>query len=256
MRKTIHIVLVVMLVLSILPNIMSFEDAEVSAGTPNDGIDGIQYIDGDWIVNTTESYTDEIIILSGNLTVESGGHLTLRHVTLALNCTTEDGQFNIEVLNGGTLVISDIDGNPATVNDFSNITDSPYDVDDGTNTDYEYAIRVYEGASFSLTNSLVRECGYDGNDNTGVQILADNVVIENCTFENNRYSVHIADAENFKIANNLIRNSDMGILTDFLSKEGEIFDNEIYDSTTGIYFQGINLSIHNVSPFYILYIFG
>ena len=183
MRKIIHIAIVSMLVLSILPNIMSFVDDTVNAGLPpppKDSVNGLQYVDGDWIVNGTESYTNEEIVLTGNLTIQSGGHLTLRHVRLALNCTTEDGQFDIEVLNGGTLIITDIDSDPSTVNDFSNITDSPFDVDDGTNTDYEYAIRVYEGASFSLTNSLVRECGYDAsNDDNGLWILADGAEVQN-----------------------------------------------------------------------------
>jgi parallel beta-helix repeat protein len=228
-----------------IPMTTPFSESNVSAGTPDDGIDGLQYVDGDWIVNGTESYSNEEIILTGNLTINSGGHLTLRHVTLAMNSTTEDGQFDIEVLDGGTLIITDIDGNPATTNDFSNITDSPFDVDDGTNTDYQYAIRVYDGASFSLTNSLVRECGYDGNDNTGIWILADNAVIENCTLENNRYSVNIEDAANFKIANNHIQFSEMGILVDFTSKEGEIFGNDVHDNFYGIYFQGMNLSIHD-----------
>jgi parallel beta-helix repeat protein len=245
MRKSVHLTIVVMLVLGILPNSMSYENNNATAGKPDDGINGLQYVDGDWIVNGMESYSNEEIILTGNLTVEAGGHLTLRHVILAMNNTNMDGLFNIEVLSGGTLIITDIDDNPLTTNDFSNITDSPFDVDDETNTDYEYAIRVFEGASFSLTNSLVRECGYDGNDNTGILIMADGAVIENCTLENNRYSVNMDEAENFKIANNHIQNSEMGILVDFTCKEGEIFGNDVHDNFYGIYFQGLNLSIHD-----------
>jgi len=79
---------------------------------------------------------------------------------------TDDGQGKVTITTGGggggslTVKLSDDSVSVASV------TTVAFDVDDGfTDTDYEYAIRVYEGATFSLTNSLVRESGYDGNDN-------------------------------------------------------------------------------------------
>ena len=45
---------------------------------PTDGsLDVIQYIDGDWNVTAYENYSNEIIMLSGNLSIKSTGKETL-----------------------------------------------------------------------------------------------------------------------------------------------------------------------------------
>ena len=69
---------------------------------------------------------DEIIVLTGNLTVASGGDLTLKNVELRMNCTKPNIVYSIYVQSGGSLTITDKDGNPATTGDASNITDSTY----------------------------------------------------------------------------------------------------------------------------------
>ena len=51
--------------------------------------------DNHWIVNKTEIRINETIILDGNLTIENGGNLTFRNVTLIMNCF-EDGEFGIK----------------------------------------------------------------------------------------------------------------------------------------------------------------
>ena len=97
MRKTINLICAVMLIsiaFFILPNTIP----SVSGGNPpppNDGLDGLQYIDGDWDVSGEESYTDEIIVLTGNLTVLNGGDLTFNNVTLMMNNSFDNGVYNI-----------------------------------------------------------------------------------------------------------------------------------------------------------------
>jgi parallel beta-helix repeat protein len=228
---------------------MSFENNRVSAGTPDDGVDGTQYVDGDWYVNDTQSYTDENIILSGNLIINSGGHLTLNHVILAMNCTF-DGEYGIEVKDGGTLIITDIDCDPATVNDFSNLTDSPFDTDNGSfDFDFEYAFMAYPGSSLTITNSIVREAGYgDLNGAYGIQSNSDNTTIENCTFSDNYYSIFLYNAMDYKVGNNDISNSEYGIYS-YVSR-GTIFQNDLGYNENGIRIWGFDDEIRNNNVFF------
>jgi len=59
---------------------------------------------GDWTVNNITVVTGETIVLTGNLTVGSGGDLTLETSELRMNLTG-DGSFRIIVEEGGTLRI-------------------------------------------------------------------------------------------------------------------------------------------------------
>lgn len=246
MRKPQNILVAAMLFMNVLLIAFPISDFNVEAGTPDDGVDGLQYIEGDWIVNGTESYTDEIIVLNGSLIINSGGSLTLKHVTLAMNCTVADNQYNIIVNGGGSLTITDIDGDPSTVNDFSNITDSPFDTDNGSSEyDFHYSILVYDGASFSIHNSLVRECGSWDFQYYGLMIMADYADIQNCTFENNRYSIYLDEVENVTIANNHIRYSDYGITAETYNKNCYIYGNEIHNASWGIAIRGENFVVHD-----------
>ena len=63
---------------------------------------------GHWIIANETYVGNETIIMNGNITIQNGGSLTLRNVTLIMNCTF-DGEFQIEVLSGGSLYIYDND---------------------------------------------------------------------------------------------------------------------------------------------------
>ena len=41
-----------------------------------------------------------------------------------------------------------------------------------------------------MTNSLVRECGFDADEDKGISIFADNFEIQNCTFKYNWYGIY------------------------------------------------------------------
>jgi parallel beta-helix repeat protein len=237
MRKTMHFLIVGMLVFGMVQSLLPLipnEDINAKAGTPSDDVDGLQYISGDWIVSGPENYTDEFIVLTGNLTIESGGSLILKNVTLAMNCTTKEREYDIEVLNGGSLTITDVDGNPSTKYDFSNITDSPFDSNDTANddtSDFEYIINVYNGASFTLSNSYVREC-------ENIFTRADNINIQNCTFSYCTYPIDIYEGNNSKIAYNDIFNTSVGITLNNDVNNSHIHNNDIRDSKWGIQIYG------------------
>jgi hypothetical protein len=61
---------------------------------------GTSYVSGNWTVINSKEYHDCTIIVSGNLTISSGGSLTLNNVTLKMN-STFDGQNSIMVKPGG-----------------------------------------------------------------------------------------------------------------------------------------------------------
>ena len=164
-----------------LGNLILVSTPNVNGGTPpppDDGIDGLQYIDGDWNVNGSESYTNEAIVLTGNLTIENGGNLTFNNVTLMMN-STSDGQYHIEVLRGGSFYIYDLDNDNSTTSDASNIT--------SYNTNFEYIFRVRGGSNFSILNSELHECGYNGGgfNGIGLYIETNNTRICNCLISRN-----------------------------------------------------------------------
>ena len=61
---------------------------------------------GDWVIANTTIVLDEKIILNGNLSIEDDGILIFKNVTLIMNCSY-DGEFHIEVKNGGEFNILD-----------------------------------------------------------------------------------------------------------------------------------------------------
>jgi hypothetical protein len=117
----------------------------------NQGGTGLSEFTGDWSVGTGDDlvYANQTISLNGNLSVADGGKLTLKNVTLVLHGEESEPQ-EIGVFDG-TLTITDWDGDPATEADRSVVkADDP---------EVHYYFGVYEEATFTLTNSLVSDCG-------------------------------------------------------------------------------------------------
>ena len=123
---------------------------------------------GDWVVAGAESYYDEVIVLNGNLIVESGGNLTFRKVTLKMNCT-HNGQYNITVESGGRFYV--LEG--------SVITSSNQDKRIGF-------FQICDDTTFRMSNSALHECGWawlPGSD--GLHIWSDDAVVENSLISHN-----------------------------------------------------------------------
>ncbi|UCE73571.1 MAG: right-handed parallel beta-helix repeat-containing protein, partial [Methanomassiliicoccales archaeon] len=239
MKKGMYLLLVAMLVLGMLQLVLQQEDSNVKAGTPDDGIDGLQYVEGNWLVSGPENYTDEIIVLNGSLTVFSGGILTLRNVTLMMNCTS-NGQYRIEVRNYGSLIITDKDGDYTTTDDASNITDSPDDTDDESAdgvSDFRYKFIVYQFGEFKMNNSILRECGYSGATHDSGFILdsTTGVTIENCTIKNCYRGFINYGSKDTIFRNNVISDCYIGLYQMTKSFEpdgGEIVNNRIFNCTS------------------------
>jgi parallel beta-helix repeat protein len=139
---------------------------------------------GNWVVFSTEIVENEKVILTGNLTIEPGGNLTLRNVTLTL-APQYDGQYGISAESGSSLSIYD-----------SNISSA---------TSFRLFFSV-DNASFTIKDSKLSMIG---GETDGLSIIADNAVLErvfindsngvlldshwskiiNCTFSHTLYAI-------------------------------------------------------------------
>jgi parallel beta-helix repeat protein len=150
----------------------------VSAGPP---------LSGDWVVNGTETYHDEVIVLNGNLIVEDGGNLTFRRVTLKMNCTYE-GQHNIMIKYGGKFCV--LEGSVITSSDLNK----------------RIGEFIVEG-TFRMNNSELHGCGWaDAPGAWGLIIRSDDAIVENSLISYN-FRVNI-NSDGVVVRNNNITEND------------------------------------------------
>ncbi len=230
-----------------------------SSPPPGDIIDGLQYIDGDWYVDDYRNYSNEIIVLTGNLTVNATGVLEFVNVTLRMNVTGSCGDYHIKIRNGGHFYVNDTDGDNTTSEDASVITHSETKM-------HGYLFQVNKTGVFEIRNSVIKKCGFlmgqIDADKSGLKILSDNAVIknteiregasglvidsanltlENCTIHNNKYnglyfmnnttSTHHFD---ISISNSTIRDNELaGILVEGESINITLLTNTIINNKNG-----------------------
>jgi parallel beta-helix repeat protein len=197
---------------------------------PDDNINGTQYINGDWEVTGNEVYTNETIILTGNLFIRNGGILTFYNVTLKMNSTDDgDNEFKIEVENGGEFYIYDNDDDNTTVEDASAITN---------NTNKYFLFNVYDGAKLVMKNSELSGCRYKtmSSHSTGIKIYSDDILFDHNIIKNNYLALVLFDSSG-TISNNTITNNDRGI---YISGGNPIvYGNYIVNNSgTGIFCMG------------------
>ncbi|MBU4071103.1 MAG: right-handed parallel beta-helix repeat-containing protein, partial [Candidatus Thermoplasmatota archaeon] len=167
------------------------------APPPDDLINGVQYIDGDWVISGYENYSNEIIYLTGNLTVTGTGMLAFENVTLLMNNTNSDGEHFILVQDGGTFYVNDTDGNPATTYDRSVITNSELEP-------YGYDFQTNATGTLEVRNSVIRRCGIltggAGKEKSGLISHSDSTFIENTELYFNANGL-VSDSAGFKMLN-------------------------------------------------------
>ena len=145
------------------------------AGAPGDEAygsppgDGIWETEGDWVVEDGEVllYENLTVNVNGNITIDFGGKLTLRSVRLVMNCT-KDLEFHIRIATGGELVLTDIDGDPITTSDRTELR-SWY-------LSARYTIQIDGGAKMSVLQSRIADLGDD--DVIGLNIESDDVLFD------------------------------------------------------------------------------
>lgn len=97
--------------------------ASSQVGLPEDG----EVIDGDWVIRGAETRRDTTVYVRGNVTIESGGSLELRHARLLLGQPSDSWRLGgFEVKRGGTFRMFATDAGPSAVT--SNETEIRYRV--------------------------------------------------------------------------------------------------------------------------------
>ena len=185
--------------------------------------------------------------MKGNLTIEEGGNLTFKNVTLKMNCS-EDGEFGIIVTNSAELYIFDFDKNTKTSYDRSNIT--------AFNREYEFKFLVDSGTTFEMKNSELSECGYSGgvNGKAGLTLKTNNTIIENSSFYNNYYGFYLYSSSYNMIINNSILSNTKGIILSSSFNNILLNNTVISNKISGIYLvKSNNNKLNNNSLQFNLY---
>jgi len=146
---------------------------------------------GDWIITGIESYSDQTIVLNGNLIVENGGNLTFRRVTLKLNCTY-GGQYGITV--GGKFYV--LEGSIITSVDSAK--------------GYLFSVG---GSTFRMSHSELHYCGWGSSWGTsGIHIMSDDAVVEYSLISHNIEGISVASSGVVVRNNNITANEGSGIV--------------------------------------------
>ncbi|MFX0113164.1 MAG: nitrous oxide reductase family maturation protein NosD, partial [Candidatus Hodarchaeota archaeon] len=147
-----------------------------------------------WIVKEPKLVENEIITLNGNLSIQIGGELTLRNVTLRMNCSS-GREFHIAVEGGGALTIE----SNSTVMAVSQI--------------YPWYLQAHNNSIIYLRDSNFFYGGKKGGwaeygAYSGLWFNTDNVRILNCRIAHMADGISLYEAMNCLVANNSIINCD------------------------------------------------
>ena len=122
---------------------------------------------GDWVVDDDTTASGKDIVVTGNVTVASGGLLTLSDLSLLIN-VSEDGAYNIVVQPGGALIMTGVTVDSLDRTTLFNLTIS------GSATLGQCTVRRMDGPE--TPNPLAEP--------PGLVVLSSSVLIHNTTIEN------------------------------------------------------------------------
>jgi hypothetical protein len=207
-------------------------------------------INSDWIVSSVVVYDGGSCVLSGNLTIQSGGNLTLRNLTLAFN-NQIDGHHKIMVNSGGTLNI--------------------YNSTIKSNTDHRTLKLESQGTLFVIGSTLRDfgpSSGYNGirtwagkatfkgttitNNSIGIEAMWVNPIIEDCVFSNINYNGFYlfeawATIKNIKMTN-VSHGTSFGAIAASANSRITLLNSEISDTAgNGFYLDDGRVEIYNTT---------
>ncbi|MBA3044663.1 MAG: PKD domain-containing protein [Candidatus Thermoplasmatota archaeon] len=189
---------------------------------------------GDQIITPGEIYTNEIIWVTGNITIPTGASLTLVNTTIVMNSSATI-RYHIEVQNGGALAL--IDGGDGL---------APMDVGDSdpsiitANVTANYNFWIDAGATVSVQNSQIQYAGNNTNMPpdpwSGIFIQSNSVSIQNSLISDCEHALIYDSCFPALLAfNNISNNNGLGVgigaLTNPLYKiTGTISNNNIVNN--------------------------
>ncbi|UCG70133.1 MAG: putative Ig domain-containing protein [Thermoplasmata archaeon] len=161
---------------------------------------------GDWWIDTTEEYWNTTYLMDGNITINATGNLILNNCTIMFNCTNFSSQYHLNVTWGGELHVFDNDWDNYTINDASIITDSPYDIDDGSPNDYVFSFYAWAGSTLEIRNSHIIDCGWDAPfyRDSGIYVEANLAVFNHAYIRGSFIGIIFADSLNSIVKNSTI----------------------------------------------------
>ncbi|UCH89073.1 MAG: right-handed parallel beta-helix repeat-containing protein, partial [Thermoplasmata archaeon] len=235
------------------------------------GFNDITVTFNDWVVVDEKNFTDSRMQLNGSLIVEDGGEFTLENLTLLMNGTLySEEQEIIEVRDGGTLIISDSDGDNSTSDDMTIINASK--------AMGSYGFIIQEGGWLEMYNSQIQNASYfveellgdatgnsDGKcaifvDGGGVEIYNSTLILTDhgvafkdvhdsiiygTHFENNgsgkyNFAISMLRSMDVYIENNTFNRSKNYEIQIYDSEYIEISNNTIIGNSNGIYIKDSN----------------
>jgi parallel beta-helix repeat protein len=230
MKKSASAIISLLFMMSIFIGAINFiQTVKAEQNAPYDNWDGIPGndiwgTDGDWEVESADtiSHQDKTIFVTGNLIVD--GSLTLTNVTLMMDTATYDGEYNITVNSGGSLIIKDTDDDFNTASDASIIE---------SNSTYRFGLQAYTDSHFELKNSELYDCGWSTSpfvDGLGLFISANWTNVTGNYITDSYFGAVIWECNNVTFANNTVdATDDRGIYA-----EGAEYCDLQYNTVTNI----------------------
>jgi len=206
-RKFLFPILTILLlslgVLVIMPS--GNENVQAWGIKPDDNVNGtyIQFLEGNWYVSQDQTYTDEIIDLTGDLIISDKATLTLKNTMLRMN-STSDGEYGITVERNSFLEVLDGDGLPGTWGDESILTDSVLDIDNFSSFDYGFIIELEQESHLKIRNSKVDNLG-GGKSYNGIYGWGAEIDIQNTTISRSEYGIRVDAPSDLALVNNTFK---------------------------------------------------
>lgn len=189
-------------------NLVYFGSEETSGAGPVTYCGGA-YTSGNWTVTGTTYCADEIIPITGNVSVENGGLFMLDNITLNMTLSS-DGLYNITVKDGGRLEIGN--GTEIQSND----------------TSFEYLININDGAEFEMNDSVITDAGWNAA-NPGLIIEADYANITNSNFTLCYNCINFQDSEYGIVNTSILHDCTNDGINLLRSNNTEMFNNTLYN---------------------------
>jgi hypothetical protein len=178
---------------------------------------------GNWTVTGSETVRDGILVLDGNLTVESGGSLTLINYTLQILCR-QGSPHCITVKSGGRLNVLSGSVVGSFDNSYKDYARHNFTIDAGATAVFEnssfLAAGVLEhwqfdsemGGILTYTDMTVRNCTFSGS-RTAITAFYSTVLFDHCTFRgSDRWACAVSWGSNVQFDNCTFEQNYIGVI--------------------------------------------
>jgi hypothetical protein len=206
---------------------------------------GRQLIKDEWDVYGNESVTNQTIVLTGNLTLTLGAHLTLKDSTLNINLTS-DKQYNILVEDGGKLILEN-----TVIKSYTPGHRFRFDVINASMTTSKSTIENYTSLSFIDSKAVLNNTSFLDNGDNSIIMADSDVKMTGCIVNvKSKGSALIVFQSTLDMKGTTLRNlglpANIGINHTW-SSNISVTSSSIYNFSTGVMFHGDHLKMDKVA---------